>query len=285
VRGDNPHVAAGECAQWPGRQLDGVAVLGVKDWLLAHGRTSVTTAEVAKLLDIPMDHVRVRLHQPAREGLLFSPGRGLWVPVPPQYRSWGVVPGVQFVHDLLSQLGRDYYVGWPSAAELYGAAHQRPQVTQVAVDRQVADRQQGRVRLRFYERTGLSTLPRVQRTVESGQVWVSSPELTAADLADRPGRGGGVSNVATILAELSEEPGLSGPLLADVAGAFPAAASRRLGYLLERAGSSVDLELLRALVHRRPLARPAVLTPQGPPRGTVDSDWQLLVNAEVEADL
>lgn len=36
---------------------------------------------------------------------------------------------------MMAHLGRDYYLGWLSAAEMYGAAHQRPQVLQVAVDR------------------------------------------------------------------------------------------------------------------------------------------------------
>ena len=245
----------------------------------------MTTAQASLLLGVPPDQVRVRLHQPVRDGLLFSPSRGLWVPVPAEYRSWGVVPGVQFMDDLMTHLGRTYYVGWLSAAELHGAAHQRPQVTQVAVDHSVADRQVGRVRLRFHTRAGLSALPRLQHTVATGQVWVSSPELTAVDLVERPDSGGGTSNVATVLAELAADPGLAGHALATTAATCPAAIARRLGYLLELVGAPVDLDPLRALVASRPLSGRAVLTARGPRRGIVDDRWGLIVNSEVEADL
>ena len=61
-----------------------VRAADLADWLLAHGRTSITTGETAELLDIPADQVRVRLHVPSRRGELVSPARGLWIPVPPQ---------------------------------------------------------------------------------------------------------------------------------------------------------------------------------------------------------
>jgi hypothetical protein len=63
----------------------------------------------------------------------------------------------------------------------------------------------------------------------------SSPELTALDLADRPQRGGGVSSVATVLAEMAADPGLSAGGLAELAARFPAGSARRLGYLLHHA--------------------------------------------------
>lgn len=257
----------------------------LSDWLLARGRTSVTTAEAAVLLGVPAGHVRVRLHRPVQEGLLFSPARGLWVPVPPEYRTWGVTPATHFLDDLMRHLGREYYVGWLSAAELYGAGHQRPQVTQVAADLPVDDRDLGRVRVVFHTRGGVGGLPRVARQVPTGQVWLSSPELTVLDLADRPQRGGGVSNVATVLAEMAADPGLSAHGLAEVATRFPAGSARRLGYLLQVVGAPVDLGPLRELVQARPLVRPPVLTPQGPRRGARDPVWQLLVNTDVEPDL
>jgi len=72
-------------------------------------------------------------------------------------------------------------------------------VLQVAVDRRVADKDLGRVRLRFVERKQAAEIPRLQRTVPTGQVWVSTPEATALDLAADPASGAGLSNVATVL--------------------------------------------------------------------------------------
>jgi predicted transcriptional regulator of viral defense system len=268
------------------RRLAVTSASRLGDWLLAHGRTCVTTVEAAELLGVPVEQVRVRLNGPAHEGLVFTPARGLWVPVPPEFRTWGVTPALHFLDDLMRHLGREYYAGWLSAAEVHGAAHQRPQVTQVAVDRPVQDRGLGRVRVQFHTRSDLVDLPRLQLQVPTGQVWVSSPELTAVDLADDPERGGGVSNVATVLADLASDPGLDGRLLAGVAARFPSASARRLGYLLGVVEAPTDLSPLRALVGERPLARPAVLTPHGPRRGRRDSGgWGVLVNTDVEPDL
>ena len=47
-------------------------------------------------------------------------------------------------------------------------------------------------------------------------MWVATPELTALDLTDRPERGGGISNVATVLAELAQEAGPSGTALSEL---------------------------------------------------------------------
>src|SRR5262249_50589946 len=122
------------------------------DWMLARGRSSATTAEMAEILDVAPDLVRVRLHPYVRRGEWVSPARGLWIPVPPEYRLWGAPEGIEIVDRVMRHLGVQYYVGWLSAAALYGAAHHAPQVFQVAVSRHVADRQVGRTNFRFAAR-------------------------------------------------------------------------------------------------------------------------------------
>jgi len=57
------------------------------DGLLAHGRSAVTTTEAAEILGVPKDQVRVRLNAGVHAGRLFSPSRGLWVAIPPKYRT------------------------------------------------------------------------------------------------------------------------------------------------------------------------------------------------------
>lgn len=255
------------------------------DWLLAHGRTSVTSQEAADLLGVPPHHVRVRLNRQVHARLMFSPARGLWVPVPPQFRSWGVVPAEHFVDDLMRHLGRDYYVGWLSAAELHGAAHQRPQVFQAAVAAPLDDRDVGRVRFRFATRSSLTDLPRVRRPTPTGRLWLATPELTALDLVDDPSMGGGISNVATVLTELVDEPGLTPEGLGSVAAFFPVAASRRLGHLLELVGAAVDLQPLREHLATRSAVKPSLLSPGGSDHGGRDPRWNLILNVDVEPDL
>ena len=177
------------------------------DSLLAHGQTAVTTDQgVRTARSASRNRFGCGIAQAGTgNGRVFSPARHLWVAIPPQYRTWRVIPGVQFIDPMMTHLGRDYYVGWLSAAELYGAAHQRPQVLQVAVDRHVPDRDIKTIRLRFTERRHLTELPRVRQNVPTGQIWVSSPEVTALDLSADPRRGGGMSNIATVLIELTDD--------------------------------------------------------------------------------
>lgn len=257
----------------------------VVDDLLAHGRSAFSTAEAAGLLGVPADHVRVRLNPLVHQGRVFSPARSLWVAIPPEYRTWKVTPGLQFLDAMMRHLGRDYYVGWLSAAELHGAAHQRPQVLQVAVHRRVADRDLGRVRLRFVERKHAAEIPRLQRSGPTGQVWVSTPEATALDLAADPALGAGVSNVATVLAELGEDGILVSDKVAAAAGLFPLAAVRRLGFLLEAVEQHDLAAPLHDIAQRRRRWRPDLLAPDGTERGPVDARWRLQINSVVEPDL
>ena len=69
------------------------------------------------------------------KGEVFSPAQGFYVPIPPEYRAWGgAIPSAEFIDQMMRHLGRRYYVALVSAAEIHGAAHQRPQVFQVMVD-------------------------------------------------------------------------------------------------------------------------------------------------------
>ncbi len=255
------------------------------DWLLARGRSAVTTREAAEILGVPDEHVRVRLHAAVRGGRLFSPSRGLWVAIPTKYRTWGAPPAVEFLEPLMVHLRREYYVGWLSAAEIHGAAHQRPQATQVAVDKAVADRSFGRSHLRFTRQSRAGSLPRQRHTVESGHVWVSTPTLTAVDLVDRPDLGGGLSNVATVLFDLADATPLDAHDLATLAASYSATTVRRLGYLLELVRASVDTTDLAQQVEAAPLPRAVVLDPRLPRKGVTDPRWGIVINSDVEPDL
>src|SRR5207244_1004210 len=139
-------------------------------YLLAHGRSVVTLSEAAELMGLHPKAAADALTRLRRAGVMFSPQRGLYVAIPAQYRTWGVVPAMDFIDQMMAAADRSYYVALLSAAELYGAAHQRPQVFQVMVDRGFADRDFGRVRLRFYTNTRLRQVPVQLRNSATGQV-------------------------------------------------------------------------------------------------------------------
>lgn len=257
------------------------------DWLLAGGRHWVTTSEAAKLLDIPADQVRVVAARLVKKSQLFSPTRGAYVPIPPEFRSWGVVPASHFIDALMKHLGHDYYVGYLSAAEVHGSAHQRPQVFQVLTPARLKDRSFGRVRIEFTSSAHLSRRPVVTINTPTGVMRVSSPEVTVFDLVANPQHGGGLSNIATVVAELLDNDHLSNTALAEIAGLYRVAVRQRVGWLVDRVLPQVDLKFdLSALARTvRERAEPTPLDAAGRRAGHLDDRWNILVNIDVEPDL
>lgn len=129
----------------------------------------------------------------------------------------------------------------------------------------------------------MSEIPTVQRNTLRGVLRVSTPEATAFDLAGYPGHAGGMSNVATVLAELAENMDAA-KLLAETERS-PLPWVQRLGYLLEHA----DAANLAAPLAEHVASRAREYVPLRPrksvARASRDSRWRLLVNEEVEADL
>lgn len=248
--------------------------------LLARGRHWATTAELAELTGERGSTLRVSLARLIREGALFSPARGLYVVVPPEYRSWKVVPAEHFIDPLMKHLGRAYYVSFLNAAAMHGAAHQAPQTFRVVTDRAIADRDIERIRLRFTVTAHVRDVPTERRTVPTGSLALATRETTAVDLAWRPALGAGISNVATVLKELGE---LEGEALARIAPMRNQATVRRLGWLLERFRPDVDTHWLR-VVARPEEGAPALLVP-GRRAGPLDKSWGLRLNTTVESDV
>ena len=252
------------------------------DWALSHGIASMSTAQVAELLNVPVSQVPQRLAVPKRHGEWITPARGLWVPVPPEFRVWGGPPATEFIAQLMEHLGAAYYVGWLAAAAVYGATHHAPQVTHIAVSRLVRDRRVGRAELRFHMREHIGVLPVVNHTARSGAYLLSSPEVTALDVANDIPICGGLDNVATVITELDDESGLDDTILARLTTLYPAAAARRVGWILETYASR-HLDQLAEHVACGP-ASPARLHPAHPLTGAVDMRWRLRLNADVDVE-
>lgn len=261
---------------------DQLTIKGLPDHLLARGRYTATTDEIAELLALDRSAVRVGMNRLRKQGLAFSPARGLYGFVPPSYRSWRVLPADWFVDDLMRFLGRDYYVSLLTAAARHGAAHQRAQVFQVVTDKPTTDRDIGRVRLRFFKSRDIAQAVKETVTSPTGTMKIASKETTISDLVAHPSAAAGLSNIATIIREIGP---LNGGDLASLCSGRPRSHARRLGWLVERYSEGApDLEALerRAAPDR---GTPSRLSPGGPRRGPINKRWGLWVNTEVEPDI
>lgn len=250
------------------------------DLLLAEGKSTFSIDEVVRRTGASANAVYGAVKYAIDRHRLVSPVRGLYVVVPPEHRSRGVVPALHFIDPMMKHLDVHYYVAYASAAQWWGAAHQAPQQFEVVVSRHVLDRDIERVRLRFHTSTRIDS-DEVRRVAgPRTMINVSSPDLTAVDLASRPKLAGGLSNTATILAELPE---LDGERLAALVERRTRADARRLGWLLELVRDDLDLGAARALA-RPNQGQPTPLAANAGRRGIVDTRWGVLVNATVEPD-
>jgi predicted transcriptional regulator of viral defense system len=268
-----------------------IAPRELADHLLAHGRPVVTLPDVAELLGTSAKQATSALVRLRRSGRIFSPRPGLYVAVEPQYHTWGSPPALDFIDPMMNAAGRGYYVALLSAAELHGAAHQRPQVFQVMVDQRLPERDFGRVKLRFHQARRVSHRPTQLVNTATGQAHVATPEVTVLDLVSNPHAGGGMGNVATVVAELIEDEMVDSDRLVGAAATYPITTLRRTGWLLdhlaEEYGAEVDTDRLhRALLERSRSTHARVpVAADLPRRGHANKRWGVVENTEIEADL
>ncbi len=257
------------------------SIAELPDVLLSQGRYWVTSTEAAELAGIPVDHVYPGLARLRRRGAMFSPARGFHVVVPPEYRAWRVLPGELFIDGMMRALRRKYYVSLLTAAAMHGASHQAPQVFQVMLDRHLADRDIEGVRLRFYINEHLEQMDVEERQVHTGRIRLATRESTLLDLIAHPQAGGGLSNIATVIMEIGE---LDMDRLARLTSLRSRSIARRLGWLLARLRTDLDMQPLRAVAEPES-GHPTRLVRARPAHGEIDPAWNVQVNATVEPDL
>ena len=159
--------------------------------------------------------------------------RGLYVIIPVQYVLRGSVPATYYIDQLMAYLSKPYYVCMLSAAELLGAAHQRPQqfsvMTTFPKRRVISTRN---VIIDWFYREELPEDALITKNTETGTIRISNPLLTAADLVQYQQHVGGLSRVATILEELAEQIDIKSQF-ASLASFVKKVTWQRLGYILE----------------------------------------------------
>lgn len=246
------------------------------DRLLSEGVVSITAAELANRAGTTRAAAFRAVHDAKKAGVVFSPAHGLYVLVPPEYRSWGTIPADWYLEDMMRHMGREYYVSFLTAAARHGASHHATQLFQVVVNRTVRDRDISGVRLRFYQTSVIGTRGTEVRTSPTGILTLATPETCLLDLAERPDAGGGLNVILEILPELV----IDSEKTVEAARTRPRAVIRRCGWLLSRTRPDLDLEDLRELA--APRARnPTPLLPSGASAGVVDHDWGVVVNTMV----
>lgn len=250
--------------------------------LAAKGTYHFTTAQAIQAIAGRPPAVRAQLRRLKQQKMVAEPVRSFHVIMPPEYHRLGCLPAEHFIDQLMHLWNEPYYVCLLSAAERHGAAHQRPQATQVMVRKNRPTIECGMVRVEFIARGDLDKMPITKINTPRGVLRYSTPEVTALELVGYPGHAGGLDNVATVLSELSEE--MDADKLLAAAKLCPISWSQRLGHLLELVAQQELARVLAPFVldaarSYTPLRRAASIA-----GGKRLPRWKVIVNVDVEPD-
>ncbi len=255
------------------------------DVLLSEGVTWATTDEIARRLEVPPERVKESLKRSRAAGRIVSITQGAWLVVPPEYLQWGAPPATHYVDAWMRYLGHPYYVGLLAAAAHHGLSHHAAQVFHVVTTARLTDRKIGRARVAFVHAIDTAARPTDVAVTPTGRLVVASVEVTLLDLVVHPHHGGGLDNVATIVANAVQEHRIDAQRIVDAAVTYRHATVQRLGYLADLAartmGIDVHLEPMERYVRGR---RVVPLAPGADAIGETDPRWRVQVNVAVEAE-
>jgi len=241
-----------------------------------------TLDEAMAILRAPRKNTLDILNNLARRKLICTLTRGLYALWPATERKHGLTP-LKIIDPLMSYHKMPYYIGLLSAADHYGAAHQKPQVLQVIIPGRITLRKASKLRIDFHVFGHFPShgITRVKHPF--GYVPYSSPELTALDLLYFTSASGQFNNVCLVIRDMM--PALKSRSLKAVIEKYPINASiQRLGFLLEKFGAGQQLmaPLNRWMKINGP--RPATLASAYPRRGPINRNWKIVLNADVEVE-
>ena len=267
----------------------GEKVLSVRNWiedLPKRGRITFSMVETeSRFSNMPKKAVRSSIYRLIEKGRVYSAWRGFYVIVPDEHALIGFVPPIEYIESLMAFTGHKYYVGLLSAAAIYGAGHQQPQILTVVTDSNNIRSKRGSPIL-FLANASLPEAYLVEQSAGFGKVVLSSPELTALDLIYYENRIGGLNRAADIIGELSldfRKPGN------DLLRMYKTPIIQRLGFILENvlglieSGADVYSQAQAAGIR----FRKTLLDPKSKPSGDgtqENSKWKIIENCELETE-
>lgn len=251
--------------------------------------TSTFSVEEARINfpEISEQNLNNTLYRFASNNRIVSVYKGFYVIIPPHYAAKGIVPPTYYIDQLMQYIGKPYYISLLSAAEFFGAAHQRSQrffVTTILPSTNVSKAKNKLLNWLFRKDIPEEFL--LTKNSETGIIRFSNAELTAIDLVQYENAVGGLSRVATVLDELCEQCDFSkvNNKLLDFTSV---AAVQRLGYILENIleqNEQADVLHEKLLAYGKRLNYIALSTRSKKETTLRDSRWKININTEIQTD-
>lgn len=259
--------------------------------LLSSGIQSFSTEQAMAALKISRDSVLSAIYRLKKSGELISPAKGFYVIIPPEHQSFGSIPADELVPIIMKHLNVEYYSALLTAAQYYGATHQKPGSFQIICEKQIKRKLKfGKVWIDCVYKKSIKDLPVQNITVKTGYLKLATPELTAIDIIKYPHKSGGLNHIATVLSELIEN--INAEKLIVLAKKIDEnVILQRLGYILEQietmdeeAKQKVIDSLIKFLSFKKLVYTP--IAPELPRKGYPRSKkWKIIENSSVESDL
>ncbi|HBF11855.1 MAG TPA: hypothetical protein DDW49_00445 [Deltaproteobacteria bacterium] len=249
------------------------------EWFQSKGKSVFTVLEAQEHLKLPRKSILEILARLRRAERVRTLTDGLYVIIHPSERKHGIRP-LHVIDALMRYCQLPYYVGLLSAADFWGAAHHKPQFLQVIVSEQRKLRRLKDLRIQLHVQKHFLQSGIVQKTVDTGPISISSPELTALDVLTYESSCGGFDNVTLIVNGL--QPQLGAKKIIALGKEYPVLSSfQRLGFLLESFNAKEELlNPLRDWVKKQNPS-PILLLVSAPREGKLHPDWKIFENVKV----
>lgn len=231
--------------------------------------------------------VRNELFRLSAQGILSPVYKGFYVIIPPQYAAKRKVPAIYYIDQLMSYLNKPYYISLLSAAEILGAAHQRPQrfsVMTVFPKSSVSPSKNDSLVWGYRREIPSDFL--LSKNSETGVVHYSNNELTAIDIVQYEQYVGGLSRTATILEELADKLDFRGSS-ENLFNYTSIATVQRLGYILESVlGEKEIADVLHGelLTYVKRFRYVPLSTRKPDENSEKDARWKVNINTMIETD-
>jgi len=198
----------------------------------SRGKYSFSINEIRQLLQINNNSLRIALSRQADKNQILSIRKGFYLIIPPEYSHTSILPPEMFIHNLMSFLKFNYYVGLMTAAMYHGASHQKPQEFFVIVEKiPLRTIEKNGVRINFITKKNLNPDGISQIKTTTGYMNISNPEMTFLDLLIYENRIGGINRAIEMMLEINDT--LSITRFKRIVNNVPITVLQRAGYILE----------------------------------------------------
>jgi len=264
----------------------------IKDWIndqQKRGRTTFSYQKVvAQFPALSEQGVKNALNRLVKKSEIVPVLKGFYAVIPIGYALRGMIPPELYIDELMKYLNRQYYISVLNAAVFYGAAHQQPQIFSVTTSYPpLRDTSKKGSRIVFIAtRKSIPQMWLKPFRTEYGDIHVSKPELTAADLITFQKEIGGLNRACTVLYELAESLNFE-QLDKDFFDYVPTSTIQRLGYLLDNEleqAEQADILFSKAQTYGCKFQKKPLKYSKPTDGCEANAKWKIVMNEKIEID-